>query len=359
MKKQDFDHDINEINLREILHDREILKLTKLMSIRQEISGEKIIRNLIKVIPASVKFSHIIPPDVIEEITSIDREEKWIRILYKNRFILRTFPSRQQYRNYYYCFWDKMPPIITPESYQPAYDLSRRFLAGDKIIQSLKSRGFVEKKNDLNIIECGAYNGWKALGFAQHIGKSGKIIALEIDEDQFELCQLNLQENLEKGRFHALHSGVWNKVEEKEYTFEHYASHSLSTPDEHLHHSQVKKIRTDTLDNIIEKSGIETFDFLNIQTGGSEFESLEGLVNNLNRVKVMWVGTHYVHEGVSIRYKVIKRMLELGCRVYYASLNRVGTGHVHEVTDDASVNRSDTGGVWVVSPAWKDRIVPR
>ena len=66
-----------------------------------------------------------------------------------------------------------------------------------------------------------------------------------------------------------LHAGVWNAVEEREYEYEALASHSLRAPDEHRHFTKSNRILTDTLDNIIDNSGVETFHFLNVQTGGS------------------------------------------------------------------------------------------
>lgn len=344
--------------LRASLHEREWAKLEKLMEAREDGSLRKIIQNLIKVIPNSVKAVHRAPRDVLEQIEAIEREHDQVRIDLKSGLSLRTFPSRQQYRNYYYCFRDGLPASVTPESYQAVHDITFRLDTGDKLIKLLKERGFVETDRDLNIIECGAYNGWKALGFARHIGDAGKVIAIEIDDEQFELCRINLSRNLAEGRFQAIHSGIWNAVEEREYSFEHYASHSLNTPDEHLHHTQVKTIRTETLDNIIEKSGVDVFDFLNIQTGGAELEAVQGLVRHLDAVKVMWIGSHYVHEGVSIRYRTVQNLIARGCRIYYDKLNRERLDKVYEITSLDEVEPADTGGIWAVSPAWRDSIVP-
>lgn len=210
----------------------------------------------------------------------------------------------------------------------------------------------------MNIIECGAYNGWKALGFARHIGESGKLIAIEIDDDQFELYRLNIYNNPPEKRVKVIHSGIWNDAEEREFSFEHFASHSLNTPDEHRHHTQVETIRTETLDSVIERAGGEVFDFLNIQTGGAELEAVQGLVRHLDSVKVMWIGAHYVHEGVSIRYRTVEHLLERGCRLYFAALNRERLDKVYEITSMDGVRPADTGGIWTVTPAWRDTIVP-
>ena len=217
--------------------------------------------------------------------------------------------------------------------------------------------GLFHPSESSSIIECGAYNGWKALGFSKHVGQNGKIFVLEIDKDQYncsensvyELAKFNLENNLKPDKYMIMNTGVWNSVETKQYSYEHYASHTLNTPDEHEHHTQEKTITTNTLDNIIDESKIDIFDFINIQTGGSELESVQGLVRNLNKVKVMWLGTHYSHEGISSRYTSISYLLQNGCRVYESS---------KEITSSEDISESDVGGFWAVTPDFKDVIVP-
>lgn len=85
---------------------------------------------------------------------------------------------------------------------------------------------------------------------------------------------------------------------------------------------------------------------------------MQGLEKNLNAVKVMWIGSHYVHEGVSIRYRSVKHLLEKGCRVYYWTLNRERLDRVREIKSIDEINAPDTGGIWAVSPAWRDKVVP-
>lgn len=344
--------------LRGSLSDREWQKIENLFAARGDTSISAVLRNLVKVIPNSVKPEHRAPQDVLDSIEAVERENQYIRLDLKSGLTLRTFPSRQQYRNYYYCFRDFLPDAVTPESYQAVHDVTFRLDRGDNNIKDLIARGFAEAGRDLNIIECGAYNGWKALGFSRHIGETGKVVVLEIDDEQYELCRRNLSANLPADRFRVHHAGIWNTVEERQYSYEHYASHSLRTPDEHLHHTQVKTIRTETLDSIIDQSGVEVFDYLNIQTGGAELEAVQGLEKNLDAVKVMWVGSHYVHDGVSIRYRSVKHLLEKGCRVYYWTLNREHLDRVHEIRSIDEINAPDTGGIWAVSPAWRDKIVP-
>ena len=253
--------------LKEVLAVREIQKIEKLMAAREDRALKKILQNLIKVIPNSVKRRHSIPESLISRLTAVERDGEYVRIVLDGDLDLRTFPSRQQYRNYYYCFRDRLPAMITPESYQALYDITFRLDKGRVIIDNLIRLGLYVPSDSASIIECGAYNGWKALGFSHHLGEKGKILVLEMDDAQYELAKTNLQNNLPQQRFEILHTGVWHTEEERTYSYEHYASHTLKTPDKHSHHSQEKMVKTNTLDNIIERSDIDVFDFLNIQIG--------------------------------------------------------------------------------------------
>lgn len=342
------------------LHDREIDKLQKL----SEASGEDFtvqfvknsLKNLVKVIPNSVDKKHIVSESVQKLIKNISRVDDLVSIELHDGTLLKTFESRQQYRNYYYCFRHKLPSFFSPESYQACCDISFRYLISTDAITSMINIGLFQKGESRNIIECGAYNGWKALGYSKHIGPGGKILVLEIDKKQYDVTAENLQNNLQRENYIVLNKGVWNKVEEKEYTFEHFASHSLNTPDEHDHHTQAKRIVTDTLDNIIDDVDVDVFDFINIQTGGSELESVQGLDRNLSKVKVMWLGTHYQHEGETIRYRCMKYLLGKGCRIYYFHRE---TGETIEVRSIDEAVPQEKGGFYAVTPAFKDQIIPK
>ncbi len=342
-------------HLTKFLKDRQLAKLEALAAACGEKCDDEFmlatINNLIKVIPTSVKPCHLVTPEIQKMIEEVGRDGELVTVTLKSGTKLFTLPSRQQYRNYYYCFRHKLPAFFTPETYQACHDVRVRYLKGSEIIKGLTERGLFEPSDNASIIECGAYNGWKALGFAKHTGKRGKVLVLEIDKIQHDIAFRNLSANVDKDRYMLMHTGVYNQVQEMTYTFEHCASHTLKTPDEHDHHTQEGVIRTDTLDNIIDRSGVEVFDFINIQTGGSELESAQGLERNLDRIKVLYLGTHYRHDGISIRHRCIDYLLGRGCRIHRREKG--------EITSASQVPKDEVGGFFAVSPAYADKIVPR
>lgn len=309
------------------------------------------LRMLVRVVPNNVQTTHLVPPEVQQMIEKIERDGDHIAITLTDGAFLKTFPSRQHYRNYYYCFRDKLPRHYAPESYQGCNDVRFRYLGGSAKIDRMVRRGMFEYSETSSIIECGAYNGWKAVGFAKHVGPKGTLLVLEIDPAQCQLAVENVERNVPDKRTLVWNTGIWSGVEEREYTFEAYASHSLLAPLEHDHFTQKGKIVTDTLDNIIDKSEVETFDFLNVQTGGSELEALQGLSRNLNRVKVIYAGTHYhTPTSVSSRYLSAKHLLECDCEVFMDG---------NRVVSASDIPEDSLGGIWAITPASRGSIVPR
>ena len=101
-----------------IVPERNIAKLENLARERNEVLDQKFLRtilvNLFKIIPNSAQARHIVPQDVQESIRSIYNENAYVYLELKCGLKLKTFSSRQQYRNYYYCFRDNMMDFITP-----------------------------------------------------------------------------------------------------------------------------------------------------------------------------------------------------------------------------------------------------
>lgn len=94
------------------LHKREIEKFRKLALACGKELDEKFItttlRNIIKIIPNNIKSSHLVPVQIQGSIKSIEGAWDYVLIELKDGTVLKTFPSRQQYRNFYYCFRHKI-----------------------------------------------------------------------------------------------------------------------------------------------------------------------------------------------------------------------------------------------------------
>jgi FkbM family methyltransferase len=170
------------------------------------------------------------------------------------------------------------------------------------------------------------------------------VIAVEMDSKQFDLLKINLDANKNLGEFYAIHAGLWNQSGEYEYSYEHLASHTLAAPDEHSHHTQMGLVRTMTLDEIIEESGMTSFDHVNLQTGGAEYETLRGFRATHERVATLWVGSHYRHDGVSERFRCQTLLRERGFDLYDSEPFR-------QIPHDTPLEKEKTGGFLACNPS--------
>jgi FkbM family methyltransferase len=178
------------------------------------------------------------------------------------------------------------------------------------------------------MIEAGAYVGFKAIGYADHVGPGGKVIAIEIDRDNFELMRLNVEQNGLQDVVDCVNCGVWSKRDRVVDRFRDRTAHTIARTEEHPYCTSADTIATDTLDNIIDASGVETVDFLNLQLNGAEIEALEGLQRRLESVKVLHIAACF-SRGEVRNADVVTRMLERrGCVI----LGRSETGVINAVT---------------------------
>lgn len=348
--------------LLELLRPREVAKLERLAEACGTDMDErfltKVLRNLVKVVPGNVRDVHLVSAKAQEAITDLRRDGDLVEVVLRDGTRLVTFPSRQQYRNHYYAFRHLLPSLYGPETYQACNDVEMRYLRGRRMLDHLRRAGLFRPTERTNLVECGAYNGWKALGFATHLGAEGHLTVIEMDPRQFALVQRNLAANLPTDRWSAHNVGIWHEEGEASYTYEHPASHSLREPDEHDHHTQTGTIRTTTLDRVLADDGYDQVDFINIQTGGSELESVQGMLGSLDRVKVAYVGSHYHHDGVSIRSRAMTLLLQHGCRLYVRP-DRERPTHLVEATMEDADDTDAVGGFYAVTPRWVDDLVPR
>jgi len=301
-----------------------------------------LLKNIISLIPNSISKIHFHRTN--EGIKLLDHaytEKNNVYVKLKNNIILKTFPSRQIYNNTYFIFKGFIKKLndFKPIHHQAIADIKSRYLKGFENLEGISTKFFNGRKN-LTIIECGAYNGWKTLGYFKYLDQSSKVISIEVDPDQFDLLDWNLKKNIEPDRFINCQKAIWSEENiKKRISYGHYASHTLLTPDEHAAVNQnFYEVNTTTLKTIIDQSQYSTIDFINIQTNGSELESLKGLQGAFDKVKLIYLGTHYKINGVSIRYLVGQYAKENGFSIFELDGSKLNY---------ADINKNDVGGIFL------------
>jgi len=114
-------------------------------------------------------------------------------------------------------------------------------------------------------IDVGASVGYFTLLFARLVGSTGKVVAFEPTEDQFEVLKHNVQVNGYEDRVLLVNASAWDKNE------------PVETP--HL-----GKMGTGVVpDDVLEKVGITEVNFIKSDTDGFEPNVLRGLERTISR----------------------------------------------------------------------------
>ncbi|MDQ3564816.1 MAG: FkbM family methyltransferase [Pseudomonadota bacterium] len=305
-------HDAMDIMIRVLrLNDRQINKIKMLAEVRNEsldATLRRTLSNLVSTIPKRVA-----PMNVLRTLDykNIRTEDGLVRIELSNGRIFYNYPSRTRYVHIYGALRDIVPRGLKPETYQPATDIVKRYGWG--------AHGRYFPGPGGVVIEGGAFIGLKAIGMAEVVGPSGKVIAIEIGRRNFEVMCRNINANGMEHIITPLHCGIWKEPGQMEAEFEYPNAYHLAKPDEHDWCTRKETVATTTLDNIIDQQQLETVDYLNLQLNGAEYEGLLGLERRLNDVKILYVAAYYTRNGVRQVEAVSNLLKSKGCKLLVVS----------------------------------------
>lgn len=164
------------------------------------------------------------------------------------------------------------------------------------------------------IVEVGAYLGHKTVAFVDYlVGPNGRVLAIEAMPDNHELLEWNIEKNQLADTVDVLHCGVWSSSGHKELMAGGNARNSLVGLD-HISLARRITIPVDTLDHILVNWHRERIiDFLDIRVNGAEVEVLEGLKEQLERVRVVFVAAPYSVQGVPTYDRCREILTQRGC----------------------------------------------
>ena len=224
-------------------------------------------------------------------------------------------PSEPHHRALYTFLADLLPKQITPETYHLANEIQGRYFKVN--YRGMPGPGGV-------IVEAGAYIGFKAIRFADIVGPTGKVVAIEMIPDNAKLMDRNVRANGIENVVTTVCSGLWDEPGEFTAIYKNYQQNSLVHLDDREYANQMT-VKTDTLDNILDRVSVQRIDFLNMQINGAELEALRGLKRRINDVKLLRIASYYKRQGKPTVDACCKILDELGCVV----LNRSPAGSIY------------------------------
>lgn len=175
---------------------------------------------------------------------------------------------------------------------------------------------YVYKSGDV-VVELGAYIGYYAMNVARQIGPSGKIVAVELVPDNYEILKMNLMTNFPETAV-ALNRGVLNRTGPGTAFSggEQIAGFREEVVGKFTRKAQRISVETDTVDNILRENRIDAVDLMIVQVNGSEIQVLEGADEFIGRIKNIAIAAPYREmDDESTLAQIVSRLEDRGFAV--------------------------------------------
>lgn len=156
----------------------------------------------------------------------------------------------------------------------------------DIYVESIFDRFFVPKLNDV-IVDAGAHIGTYTVKTAKIVGSKGCLIAVEPDEENYDLLTKNIRINKFQNIIPVKVALSDFKGTTNFFKSSKSRSHSLSDTLWADSIVDITKTKVTTLDHLLEKLGVTKVDILKINVEGSELNLLRGSENFLTKRKIL------------------------------------------------------------------------
>jgi len=167
-------------------------------------------------------------------------------------------------------------------------------------------RKYKLKEGDI-VVDAGAYRGWFSLYAANKVGSTGKVIAFEPSQKNYEI----LKKRGAKAKFGnviCIKKGLYNEKATLKMEKEGILPSSGQTSEK----SEGESITTDTLDKILKDLRIRKIDFIKMDIEGAELEALEGAPKSLQIAKNLAIACYHKRNGKSTGENLASKLKALG-----------------------------------------------
>ena len=153
----------------------------------------------------------------------------------------------------------------------------------------------------------------RAMHFTRLVGKSGKVLIVEPDEENCTAINKMARKNKLTEMISLAQVGAWSKKDTLKFLYspEHPASNILTNVQDHkseqldLDNYLEMEVPVDTLDNLLVQFELSVPKLVSVTANGAELEIVNGLSNNISK-KIPFISLAATGEGY------VERMSELG-----------------------------------------------
>lgn len=280
-------------------HKRARAKLRALAEFRGERQAdvlEQITLNLLRSAPASMAGYELDFGDLEVVEAGFEAGHPWIRTATGRTFY--DHPATARDALMYVLLRDRIPDVLNVETAVVAANAIRRYVHGTENVPA-----------DAKVaVDAGCYIGYKPIAYADHVGPDGKVVAIEMMPDNFDLLRRNIAANDLDDRVATVNCALGART--GTVTARRFRKQQATIAeglDQLQGFGAESEVPLDTLANVFDRTlGDRDVDFLNVQVNGNELDVLEGLGPWTSRVRSFSVTSPYTRGGSRIREQVVE-----------------------------------------------------
>lgn len=232
-----------------------------------------------------------------------DKQYSIIRILGYKIYDYKENRNTDRISRIYPLVADKFPFAMTIGQYGSYRDAGSQFW---RLIQE-KDKETMPKSGEI-AMDVGAHIGYRALAMHHCVGSKGKVYAIEVEDENYQLLQKNIEANNlsnmvafqeaidSTSRTATLYTRDKQSMAHGLKSFE--AIEDPSAIDRKQANNFTKEVNTLSMDDLFKKYGIEKVDNMHISVTGHEIEVLNGINTILPQLKKLRVSCPYKTNGV-------------------------------------------------------------
>ncbi len=228
-------------------------------------------------------------------------------------------------RLYDLCLNTPLPAAVTvhpedlekPENRQLYYSFLTTLKEIESIVyHSAYDAAYWFKRGDI-VVDAGARIGTFAAKISSAVGDEGRIIAIEPEPRNFACLQKNIAAN-RLSNVIAVQKMLWSRKQRLDlYLSGNSAAHSAYRDEYYGSTGECIAVDADTLDNILEESGLGPPDFVKMDIEGSEIEALKGMQKILESSVQLAIAAYHPVEGILTHTAIIPQLEQLGFKTAY------------------------------------------
>lgn len=224
------------------------------------------------------------------EDSGVDDDLAWVRI--EGRTVYGE-PSKPSHERQYRFVSDLVSPNISAPTFLTAMDVATRYMRN-----TFETPFEIPIHPGYTVVEVGAFAGHLSLWFADTVGPSGRVVAIEMMPENARILRKNVEANQLEDIVTVIEAGAWSEPGEHLLHTKGLQRASLVEIDS-VREGQGMTVPVNTLDNILRQADVDDIDVAFITVNGAEQAVLQGFSHFLTKTRSVAISAPYTSDGSS------------------------------------------------------------